>query len=230
MSVSADMYIVISLMFAVFAAVSAVGTSVVLGAGFERLRAGFDVIKKQTGFFSDAIHQLDQRSSELEHQTQLLQESVAGMTTRVDRVEKQATFFFDAIHTMEESILKGTPIQEPKKKEVVSRPIINSAEKSIQQLGPEQATGLSYVPTIQKHENYQKQDPHTQHVIEMCDMLQEMDWSMTAETGQLLKKTQAAPEVSPAAEKKQANGLSALLFDYLKSDTIAQPGKGVLYH
>ena len=66
MSVSAEMYIVISLMFAVFAAVAAIGTSLVLGVGFERLRAGFEVVKKQTGFFADAIHQLDERTRELD--------------------------------------------------------------------------------------------------------------------------------------------------------------------
>ena len=62
MSISAETYIVISLMFAVFAAVAAVGTSVVLGAGVERLRAGFELVKRQSGFFSDAIYKLDQRT------------------------------------------------------------------------------------------------------------------------------------------------------------------------
>lgn len=107
MSVSAEMYIVISLMFAVFAAVAAVGSSIVLGAGFERLRAGFEIIRKQTGFFADAIHKLDQRTEELSAQTGKLQEAVSGMAVKVERVEKTTGFFSDAIHSLEQKILDG---------------------------------------------------------------------------------------------------------------------------
>lgn len=66
MSVDAETYIVISLMFAVFAAVAAVGSSMVLGAGFERLRAGFELVRRQSGFSADAIHKLDQRTQKLD--------------------------------------------------------------------------------------------------------------------------------------------------------------------
>ncbi|HPF79159.1 MAG TPA: hypothetical protein PLF01_07700 [Alphaproteobacteria bacterium] len=111
MSVSADMYIVISLMFAVFAAVAAVGTSLVLGVGFERLRAGFEIIKKQTGFFADAIHKLDERAEILDRQQAQMKESVASVTNRVERVEKQTGFFFDSLHSLEAQILKGYPMQ-----------------------------------------------------------------------------------------------------------------------
>ena len=113
MSVSAEMYIVISLMFAVFAAVAAVGSSVVLGVGFERLRAGFELVKKQTGFFSDAIHQLDERTKMLDQQQGQIKESVAHITTRVDRVEKQTEFFADAFNSPEGGILKGSPSEKP---------------------------------------------------------------------------------------------------------------------
>ena len=54
---------------AVFSAVAAVGTSIVLGAGFERLRTGFEVIRKQTGFFSDAIHKLEEKMDVVDEQT-----------------------------------------------------------------------------------------------------------------------------------------------------------------
>lgn len=113
MTVSAEMYIVISLMFAVFAAVAAIGTSVVLGVGFERLRAGFEIVKKQTGFFTDAIHKLDERTKELDEQQGVLKDSVASMSTRVDRVEKQTGFFSDAINSIEERILNGGPTTKP---------------------------------------------------------------------------------------------------------------------
>lgn len=109
MSVSAEMYIVISLMFAVFAAVAAIGTSLVLGVGFERLRAGFEVVKKQTGFFADAIHQLDERTRELDEKAAAMKKSVGTMSLRINRVEKQTGFFADTINAMEERILQGTP-------------------------------------------------------------------------------------------------------------------------
>lgn len=109
MSVSAETYIVISLMFAVFAAVAAVGTSVVLGAGFERLRAGFEVVRRQSGFFADAIHKLDQRTQKLDEEAQKVKAGIGGLHDRMDRVEKQATFMIDAVGSMEQKILDGTP-------------------------------------------------------------------------------------------------------------------------
>ncbi len=114
MSVSADMYIVISLMFAVFAAVAAVGSSMVLGIGFERLRAGFEIVKKQTGFFADAIHKLDQRADHLDQQQGEIKETVSFMNTRVERVEKQTDFFFNSITSLESQILEGKPMDAPK--------------------------------------------------------------------------------------------------------------------
>lgn len=114
MSVSADMYIVISLMFAVFAAVAAVGTSVVLGAGYERLRAGFEVIRKQTGFFADAIHKLDERTKELGQETSDLKEAMSSMSLTVERVDKQTGFFADAIHNLEQKAGSVDIVPEPK--------------------------------------------------------------------------------------------------------------------
>ena len=81
MTISVEALLVVSLMMAVFAAVSTVGTSLFLGAGFERLRSGFETIKKQTAFFSEQIHKLDQR---------------------VDTVEKQSGYFFQAITDLEQ--------------------------------------------------------------------------------------------------------------------------------
>ena len=47
MAMEVDTLIAVAIMMAVFSAVAAVGTSLVLGAGFERLRCGFEVISKQ---------------------------------------------------------------------------------------------------------------------------------------------------------------------------------------
>lgn len=81
MTITAETYLVVALAFAVFAAVTALGSSLVLGAGFERLRAGFEIIKSQTGFFSNAIHTLDKR---------------------MDSAEKQDKYFFESIHRLEQ--------------------------------------------------------------------------------------------------------------------------------
>lgn len=66
MDVSVETYLVVALAFAVFSAVTAIGSSLVLGIGFERLRAGFEVVRKQTGYFSDAIFTLEKRVDEQE--------------------------------------------------------------------------------------------------------------------------------------------------------------------
>lgn len=81
MTIAVETYLVVALAFAVFAAVTALGSSLVLGMGFERLRAGFELIKSQTGFFSDSLHKLDKR---------------------MDAAEKQDKYFFEAIHKLED--------------------------------------------------------------------------------------------------------------------------------
>lgn len=81
MTLSVETIIVVSLMMAVFAAVATVGSSLYLGAGFERLRAGFESVKKQTAFFHEALHKVE---------------------NRVDAVEKQNGYFFQAISTLEQ--------------------------------------------------------------------------------------------------------------------------------
>ncbi len=125
MSVDAETYIVISLMFAVFAAVAAVGTSVVLGAGFERLRAGFEVVRRQSGFFADAIYKLDQRTQKLDEDAAKLKGTVYSMSDRVERVEKTTSFLADEINSMEQRILQGTPVQP--EQPILRQPIRMSA-------------------------------------------------------------------------------------------------------
>jgi len=104
MSVSAEIYLVVSLMFAVFAAVAAVGTSIVLGVGFERLRAGFEVVRKQTGFFAEAIHKLDHKAKELDEKNGKLEVTVEAISDTVHRVDKQTGFFAGAIQDLEQKI------------------------------------------------------------------------------------------------------------------------------
>lgn len=63
-----ETYVVVSMAFAVFAAVTAIGSAIVLGVGYERLRAGLerikeglDVLNRQTGFFSNSLFKLENR-------------------------------------------------------------------------------------------------------------------------------------------------------------------------
>lgn len=73
MNVSAETYVVVALAFAVFSAVTAIGSAIILGVGYERLRSGIEkvreglgIVSKQTGFFATAIHSLDHRITEVE--------------------------------------------------------------------------------------------------------------------------------------------------------------------
>jgi archaellum component FlaC len=125
MALEVETIVAVSLMMAVFSAVAAVGTSIVLGAGFERLRTGFEVISKQTGFFSDAIHKLEGKVEDVDKQTQLFTKSVSSleakvtnvgdqanvfadtmlqMGKKVETVDKQTAFFSDAIHKLESKV------------------------------------------------------------------------------------------------------------------------------
>jgi chromosome segregation ATPase len=125
MTLSVETIMAVALMMAVFAAVAAVGTSLVLGAGFERLRSGFEIVRKQTGFFSDAIHKLEQKVEVVDEQTGSFTKSISqleakvanvgeqanafsgtvqGLAKKVEIVDKQTGFFSDALHKLEEKI------------------------------------------------------------------------------------------------------------------------------
>ncbi|MFP4313678.1 MAG: hypothetical protein ACLFR0_05055 [Alphaproteobacteria bacterium] len=125
MTLEVETIVAVSLMMAVFSAVAAVGTSIVLGAGFERLRSGFEVIRKQTGFFSDAIHKLEQKVevvdeqatqfsesmlqleakvSNVGEQTNIFSDSIGKLEQKVEVVDKQTGFFSDAIHKLEQKV------------------------------------------------------------------------------------------------------------------------------
>ncbi len=125
MSLEVETVVAIAVMMAVFSAVAAVGTSIVLGAGFERLRCGFDVVRKQTGFFSDAIHKLEKKmevvdaeTGRVTHAINQIEAKVANvgdqanafstvvqtLERKVEIVDKQAGYFGDAIHKLEQKI------------------------------------------------------------------------------------------------------------------------------
>lgn len=92
MSGENDVFLLVALSFAVFAAVTAVGSALVLGIGFERLRNGFenlrngfDVVSKQTGFFSTAIHELDEKVEALETKHKKARKSVEEGAAAVEK-------------------------------------------------------------------------------------------------------------------------------------------------
>ena len=104
MSIEVETIVAVSVMMAVFSAVAAVGTSIVLGAGFERLRNGFEVIRKQTGFFSDAIHKLEEKMEVVDEQTNSFSKSMAVMETKVNNVGEQANAFTDSMQKLEKKV------------------------------------------------------------------------------------------------------------------------------
>ena len=104
MSIEVETVVAVSVMMAVFSAVAAVGTSIVLGAGFERLRSGFEVISKQTGFFSDAIHKLEHKMEVVDDQTGKFSRSIEVMEAKVTSVGEQANAFTGSIQSLEKKV------------------------------------------------------------------------------------------------------------------------------
>lgn len=96
--------VAVSLVMAVFSAVAAIGTSLVLGVGFERLRNGFEVVRKQTGFFSDAIHKLEQKVECVDQQADNFSSSISELKQKVDNVGEQANLFADSVQKIEKRV------------------------------------------------------------------------------------------------------------------------------
>lgn len=155
MSVEVETIVAVSVMMAVFSAVAAIGTSIVLGAGFERLRCGFEVIRKQTGFFSDAIHKLEEKMDVVDGQTEKFSHSIAVMEAKVDNVgeqtnafshsmqklekkvdvvDKQTGFFGDAIHRLEEKVEKVSDHED-----IVSQRLEENADAEVISVGKTEA-------------------------------------------------------------------------------------------
>lgn len=104
MTLDVETIVAVSLMMAVFSAVAAVGTSLVLGAGFERLRNGFEVVRKQTGFFSDAIHKLEEKVEVVDKQTSNFSQSIQSMEAKITNVGEQANVFSDTVAKLDEKV------------------------------------------------------------------------------------------------------------------------------
>lgn len=104
MSVDVETIVAVSIMMAVFSAVAAIGSSLVLGAGFERLRSGMDVIRKQTGFFSDAIHRLEEKMEVVDKQTGQVSRSIEVIETKVQNVGEQANAFTKSVQNLERKV------------------------------------------------------------------------------------------------------------------------------
>ncbi|MCB9983387.1 MAG: hypothetical protein H6861_06920 [Rhodospirillales bacterium] len=104
MTLDVETIVAVSLMMAVFSAVAAVGTSLVLGAGFERLRNGFEVVRKQTGFFSDAIHKLEQKVEVVDQQTNKFSASITALDAKVTNVGEQANIFSDVVAKLDQKV------------------------------------------------------------------------------------------------------------------------------
>ncbi len=210
MSISAETYIVISLMFAVFAAVAAVGTSVVLGAGFERLRAGFELVKRQSGFFSDAIYKLDQRTQKLDEETAKLKAGLNGMGDRVERVEKTATFLADSITSIEHRILQGTPMQaqaaQPKPVRLqpvaIQKPRIEAEQSWTPKAAKEQTQTIAASPLFR---DFPEEAPHSGDYNDIPEMVME------------------------EPREESSGGLTTLLSRYFTGETSGS-GRGVVYH
>jgi|GEM_PF-1521940 len=91
-----ETYVVVSLAFAVFAAVTSVGAAIVLGVGYERLRAGLervkeglDILNRQTGFFSTAIFKLENRVDAIDPaRVRVVQDDEPVKATRKPRATK----------------------------------------------------------------------------------------------------------------------------------------------
>ncbi len=104
MSVDVETIVAVSIMMAVFSAVAAVGTSIVLGAGFERLRNSFEIVRKQSGFFSDAIHKLEEKMEVVDENTGRFSQSISLLDRKVANVGEQTNSFTDKVKHLENKV------------------------------------------------------------------------------------------------------------------------------
>ena len=119
MTIDVETVMAASITLSVFAAVAALGTSIVLGVGFERLRAGFEAIAKQTGLFSDMLHKLEKKVEVVDGQTAQASKSVRTLELKVDGITEQTNVFAGSIQQLAEkvecmdSLPAGEQVQEP---------------------------------------------------------------------------------------------------------------------
>ncbi len=187
MTLEVETIVAVSLMMAVFSAVAAVGTSIVLGAGFERLRSGFEVIRKQTGFFSDAIHKLEEKVEIVDKQAGNFSQSIHQLEAKVTNVGDQANAFSDSMSKME------------KKVEVVDKTtgfFSQAIHKLEKQIDTAQAHGDVVAEKIERHADTDlistgKAEALVSHAEDLLDQ-------MTSLAGRIQTKSLESPQ--PSAE------------------------------
>ena len=104
MTLNAETVMAASVVLSVFAAVAALGTSVVLGVGFERLRAGFETIAKQTGFFSDMLNRLEKKVEAVDGESAQASKTVRSLELKVDGITEQTNIFAGSIQQLAEKV------------------------------------------------------------------------------------------------------------------------------
>ncbi len=103
MSMEIETVLVVSVMMAVFSTVMAVGTAIVLGAAFKRLSYGFEIIKKQTGFFSDTIYMLEENIDNISKTISNMDKKDIEIENKINIVRRQISF----LGTLVDSSLEG---------------------------------------------------------------------------------------------------------------------------
>lgn len=104
MTLNVETILAVSIMLSVFAAVTTVGASLFLGVGFERLRAGFEVISKQTGFFSDMLNRLEKKVEVADVQAAQAAKTARSLEMKVDGMMEQANLFAGSIQKLAEQV------------------------------------------------------------------------------------------------------------------------------
>lgn len=123
-------YMVISLAFAVFAAITAVGAAITLSISFERMRNGFakvkemvDVLNRQTGFFSTAIHNIEQKVETLDARQEALATQTAESNERTDSMLRYAeTMVVQAKHEIKQEIQGSQTLNQAQETQYDSMP------------------------------------------------------------------------------------------------------------
>lgn len=104
MTLNAETVLAVSILLSVFAAIAALGSSLVLGAGFERLRAGFEAIAKQTSFFSDMLNKLDKKVAVVDGQTAQASKSIHKLELQVEGITEQTNICAGSIQQLAEKV------------------------------------------------------------------------------------------------------------------------------
>ncbi len=104
MTLNVETVMAVSILLSVFAGIAALGSSIVLGAGFERLRAGFEIIAKQTSFFSDMLNRLEKKVEVADVKSAQAAESVRKLDLKLDGLTEQTNVFAGSIQQLAEKV------------------------------------------------------------------------------------------------------------------------------